>query len=584
MNKQYIIAMLALVCLAAGCSKDVDTNINDAVGYLKFTNSYLWVDEEVESVDSSSSAKSAAATRSSSSTNDYFIEIVSQKADSMSYSGKYSDVLADTDGVDLYPGTYNVIAKSHSSCAGAAWDTPYYEGTLSDVLITAKQTTEVEEEITCTLSNIKASVSINPSMLLLFSDTQINDNGDTVPLTINVAVGENSMDFSREESRAAYLQAPEESNTMTISVSGMFNMGSDDAPEYIEISGWEEVVTDVRAGEWRQILLKVNSAYDGNVEFEVVVDTWVYNEQIDVDVMNSTYSYYAFNEEVIIDPDDTESHPNSPVLSYGNGGDIESSYLISDSMVDVDLGYVSELMKVDVTPTAGSTVASITAAFTSTNASFINAITAAGFDASSVDMLSSDIASFLSVKTDATTGVVSFTTTTSTMLSLYGYAGTHTVVVIVIDSEGRRSFTTLTIVVAGDVEPLTVEWLGGYDFDEKYLVDSTLKVVIQINSQTGLTDVSVDIDSAILTEAELKKFNLSQSMSLVNPESEDMKEALESLDFPTGDNVEGLTELTLDITSFMSLLELVGSGTTNFKLTVEDASGSLERTLQLYVE
>lgn len=45
----------------------------------------------------------------------------------------------------------------------------------------------------------------------------------------------------------------------------------------------------------------------------------------------------------------------------------------------------------------------------------------------------------------------------------------------------------------------------------------------------------------------------------------------------------GKKSLTFDISSFMPMLTVLGPGNSDFKLTVIDASGSVSKTIQLYV-
>lgn len=54
---------------------------------------------------------------------------------------------------------------------------------------------------------------------------------------------------------------------------------------------WSQEIQNVKAGQWRKINIKILHASDGNVQFQVTVETWVYDEKIDVDVMSSFYSY-----------------------------------------------------------------------------------------------------------------------------------------------------------------------------------------------------------------------------------------------------------------------------------------------------
>ncbi len=87
-----------------------------------------------------------------------------------------------------------------------------------------------------------------------------------------------------------------------------------------------------------------------------------------------------------------------------------------------------------------------------------------------------------------------------------------------------------------------------------------------------------------MTEEELSGSNLSSNMDLVNPASEEMEANLKALGFPTGDDVEGETELSFDISQFMPMLASLGNGETDFVLTLTDnADGVVTKTLMLNV-
>ncbi|MFI3261391.1 MAG: DUF4493 domain-containing protein [Rikenellaceae bacterium] len=134
---------------------------------------------------------------------------------------------------------------------------------------------------------------------------------------------------------------------------------------------------------------------------------------------------------------------------------------------------------------------------------------------------------------------------------------------------------------------LAIVWDGG-DLSVRHTISSssTLSVVINITSETGIDSLSLQINSDVLTEDMLSEMSLSQNMDLVNPETDNMASALGELGFPTGDAIEGQTSLTIDITEFMpALAGIANSGDeTDFVITVGDASGTNTETIMLIVE
>ena len=157
-----------------------------------------------------------------------------------------------------------------------------------------------------------------------------------------------------------------ETNTLKLHLEGAF-ADTPDAPVRINKS-----ISGVKAGQWRKITINVLNANEGNVQFQITVENWVYDQKIDVDVMR----LYAFAEETI--PDEDISDEGSPVVTL-DGKDIAQGYTISGSMYDELLGKWTENLKAVVTPEDGATVKSVNLVFESDNADFLAAVDAAGY-------------------------------------------------------------------------------------------------------------------------------------------------------------------------------------------------------------
>ena len=69
----------------------------------------------------------------------------------------------------------------------------------------------------------------------------------------------------------------------------------------------------------------------------------------------------------------------------------------------------------------------------------------------------------------------------------------------------------------------------------------------------------------------LDAVGLAPELDLVSPG--DYKEPLEGLGFPTGEKVVGQTSVSFDISPFMPLIPLLGTGDSDFRLTVTDNEG-----------
>ena len=78
------------------------------------------------------------------------------------------------------------------------------------------------------------------------------------------------------------------------------------------------------------------------------------------------------------------------------------------------------------------------------------------------------------------------------------------------------------------------------------------------------------ISEEVLTPEVLDAVGLAPELDLVSPG--DYKEPLEGLGFPTGEKVVGQTSVSFDISPFMPLIPLLGTGDSDFRLTATVAS------------
>lgn len=104
-------------------------------------------------------------------------------------------------------------------------------------------------------------------------------------------------------------------------------------------------------------------------------------------------------------------------------------------------------------------------------------------------------------------------------------------------------------------------------------------VKFTVTSETGITEFKINIDSTTLTPDELENVELTDNLDLINPG--EFEGALNGLGFPTGSNVSGKTECEFDISQFVPLLNMLGSGEHKFNLTVSDSNGTSTGTVYL---
>lgn len=622
--KEFLhIFCLAFLLLLSGCKNEdpgfpTTPGTDDEVGYIVTSGLSVTVaDNEIistttgESSPTKSEASGSEATNHTRSNNtqsavdstttktdpstaeasdDYKVTILNTKtSETMNYT--YADLKKEENQkIPVAPGTYKISAESPdyaSYMAGdyyANWDMPVYAGSVTKNVIKATETTV--NDLVCSLANIRTSVSLTPDLQSLFlPDDQATEQ--LPALTVTLSVGENSLVYDRaaaDGEKYGYFKAVEATNTITVELKGAYNKASGDvAPEYVPVK-WTREITGCKAGQWRKISIHVTNASQGNIQFQMTVENWVYDQKIDVDVTN----LYAFGEEVI--PDEELSDANSPVVALV-GHDITQGYTINQSMYNEDLGKWTENLQATITPQSDVSLRSIKLLFTSDNATLLSDLSAAGYTDYTIPIWPQNDAlnSYLLIQ-QGSTGLVKATLKDAGMTKLFNYKGVHTVKFIAVDTKGRTSYTNLKITVSegGSIvtEGPTATWVNdrGGQLDVPFQLDPNdlPPVELKVESKTGITDFKIEISSTNQEFAELISTMFStNNLDLINPGSN--AETLASLGFPTGDQVRNQTSLSFDISQFMSALA-VFSGEHTFKLQVTDANGQIAKSLILIVK
>lgn len=622
--KEFLhIFCLAFLLLLSGCKNEdpgfpTTPGTDDEVGYIVTSGLSVTVaDNEIistttgESSPTKSEASGSEATHLTRSNNtqsavdstttktdpptaeasdDYKVTILNTKtSETMNYT--YADLKKEENQkIPVAPGTYKISAESPdyaSYMAGdyyANWDMPVYAGSVTKNVIKATETTV--NDLVCSLANIRTSVSLTPDLQSLFlPDDQATEQ--LPALTVTLSVGENSLVYDRaaaDGEKYGYFKAVEATNTITVELKGAYNKAPGNvAPEYVPIK-WTREITGCKAGQWRKISIHVTNASQGNIQFQMTVENWVYDQKIDVDVTN----LYAFGEEVI--PDEDLSDANSPVVTL-EGHDIAQGYTINQSMYNEDLGKWNENLQAIITPQSDVTLRSVKLLFSSDNTTLLNDLSAAGYTDYTIPIWPQNDAlnSYLLIQ-QGSTGLVKATLKDAGMTKLFNYKGVHTVKFIAVDSKGRTSYTNLKITVSegGSIvtEGPTATWVNdrGGQLDVPFQLDPNdlPPVELKVESKTGITDFKIEISSTNQEFAELISTMFStNNLDLINPGSN--AETLASLGFPTGDQIRNQTSLSFDISQFMSALA-VFSGEHTFKLQVTDANGQIAKSLILIVK
>ncbi|MDE6512856.1 MAG: DUF4493 domain-containing protein [Muribaculaceae bacterium] len=118
-----------------------------------------------------------------------------------------------------------------------------------------------------------------------------------------------------------------------------------------------------------------------------------------------------------------------------------------------------------------------------------------------------------------------------------------------------------------------IEFGGTLSNGQTFTTTQLSEYTVVVKAQSGIADMLVQIISTDgLTPEELTNVGLTDKFSLVNDEQ--YFEGLSGLGFPVGDEVRNQTELTLNITEFMPLLQVLGPNTAKFIMTVTDNAGN----------
>ncbi|MFR9529682.1 MAG: DUF4493 domain-containing protein [Rikenellaceae bacterium] len=586
--KKFTILTTALSLLLLGsCGKDgidydnEDNNLStedstSEVGYLALPEA-IYVDY------SSEDFVETKASTSSEADDSYLVTITKKSDNTTAYDTTYSELKAMSE-IALMPAVYTIYVRSTDSIP-LLGDEAHFSATEDFTIVSALTTTL--DDLSCTMSNIKVSVSFSADLLSLFKAD--GDNAEE-NLNVDVSIGESTASYGRAESGAInFFKAVEESNTLQLELSGMYNIAAENEnANYTMIEGWKQSITGVKAGQWRNISLNVEHSNAGTVDFTITITTWTYDDGIDVNITSNTYQMNIAEPE-LDDPENYITDEGAPSVTQGaDYASLDTVFYIDQNSFTLNSSLqptCTNPLIINVEPAEGATLTDMWIEFTSDNAALTSLMEAALGEKRREYILPADGTS-LYYTIDGNT----FEATYDAMYQLYIYDGIHKATIMTKDSEGRASYNYLTIISSNegielpDTAPPTIEWRGGIDMEENHIVDPVngLEVIIDITSETGITGFTMTINSEVLTPEELTYISLAQTMDLINPG--DCKGGLVFLNFPVEDAVKGQTELSFDISNFMLELANLGSGYSDFVLNVTDAGGTTTATLHLIVE
>ena len=277
-------AAITAILFAAGCVNEEPAYKNepgttpapeDGTGYLSMagmTMRVIYDDQTDTQPDDTSSETVKPQTRAEEAQPDvdeFIVEIFDAEGTTV-YKDTYANLqtkTAATDGkMELPTGSYKLEVRSEKpSSELAEWDHPVYFA-ARDFAIEKNEDT-VLEEIVCTLSNIKVTLTCSKDLADQFTAETIS----------TISLGETPMVFVKGETRAAYFTSLAELNTLKFNLTGAFA----DTPE--TPLQFNKEIPNVKAGQWRKITLVITYADKGGIKFDIDVKNFIMDEEIRID-------------------------------------------------------------------------------------------------------------------------------------------------------------------------------------------------------------------------------------------------------------------------------------------------------------
>lgn len=578
-------AAITAILFAAGCVNEEPAYKNepgttpapeDGTGYLSMagmTIRVIYDDQTDTQPDDTSSETVKPQTRAEEAQPDvdeFIVEIFDAEGTSV-YKDTYANLqteTAATDGkMELPTGSYKLEVRSEEPSSKLAdWDHPVYFA-ARDFAIEKNEDT-VLEEIVCTLSNIKVTLTCSKDLADQFTAETIS----------TISLGETSMVFVKGETRAAYFTSLAELNTLKFNLTGAFA----DTPE--TPLQFNKEIPNVKAGQWRKITLVITYADKGGIKFDIDVKNFIMDEEIRIDGTANVWEP-VFEEG----PD-----PLAPAIEWP-GHDLTEPFRITSSMFDAD-GKCTEPFALNLTAPNG--IESLVLTFSSTNSAFMDALTEIQIP-HSLDLCATTqgpayaiLSGFGLPLGDKLRGATSKQFDIAGQIPMLyadpGFEGTHTFACTLTDAKGLSTSAELRLVVSkSSADAPSIKWVG-YEIDEQQPLTHDMKIDIDIQVPAGIKKFEVTIISEILDPL-LEEMKIPAQFDLCNLGSE-TEPLIKELGFPTNEEVRNKTSFDplFSITDFVEMIFLVfdssgkESGTFDFRLSITDNKDQLTtKTIQL---
>lgn len=567
----------------------------------------------------------SARTRSAVDNEDLFtVEIYSQKGDSVAYKSTYGAIKALEQPIALPVGTYKIRIYS-AEMKDVAWETdegqPTYGAETDYFDLTIDNDEEnpytFEDNIVCQLQSIEVSVLLEEELEALCQNTtvEVKLEDETVTnrtITFNDETGnelytfgiidlevqdDNSFtqigDAPIRVSKNAFLAPIHEENHLI----ARFKTTIDGT----EIDKRVSVTAEAKAGQWHKVSLYLKSGPEdntGNIAIGATVETWVYNELVEVKSLGS-----ELTEEVIPDIND----PNAPRIIPRDGCFfVNDTNHITASNYTTDGDYNKNAI-IDVT--TQSNITRFAVRLRTDNASLRSYLQSSSLYNKSIDLLSTapeemtarNVLHSMGFPRAASIkdGKQHAINLKDFMTFLAPYSGNHELTIAVTDEQGLYSRIDIDIdlnLAGGSAQPVgqpTITWRNK-NIDQRYEAELGLECVIVVDCPKGIKEFMVDISGQIVSM--LDEVHIPNHFSLVDPDpftlhgqDKKLSETLAGMGFPVTTDVKNQTRIdgtkeeheasgkaAFDISEFMGALKATcPEGQSDFRLTVTDNDGNV---------
>lgn len=518
-----------------------------------------------------------AATRADVATDNYHVTIVNTDDQSQVFDGTYKELTErlEESPMELRIGNYDLTVCSHTDgeLPAAAWNSPVY-GTTRSFSIRKDETTALGE-VVCTLQNIKVTLLCSADLA-----EQLADDTKVV-----ISLGDAALEFDKahwDGNQAAFFLPAGEENTLDFVLTGTFTDGGE--------AGFTRTISGVKAGQWRKIELVIAYADQGNVKFDIQVDSFVLDQTITINGTEGLWEPLYVEKPLV----------GAPSLVW-TGHDFGETFQLTASMFDEE-GLCSEPF--EIVATVPGKVARFDIAISSTNEDFMQSLRSLNIEKFDLCSISGTEATMLQgfgfPVGDQIKGLTSKTLNIGGQLPsmLYNFEGTHTFAFTVTDEEGQKASATLTLLVdkaheeggAGNA-PSIVMLTDSHNLAEPYVMNEIKDIEITIAAPNGgIRELLVTVEAPAL-EPLLQQIGLgalvTPGIDLCHPD-ETAEDVLGNfVRFPVGDEVLNqnsvLFKVGQDFVEILAGLESAEEPNTyKFHLRVTDNAGaSTEATLTL---